>query len=405
MPTFIKTGFWESAVKGYKGWLNLEDLISGIAITGSGTAGQIAFWTNTSVQSGSSNLVWDATNNRLGIRSSAPTGNLEIKTANDLATLRAYPNDDFSSPLHLLRGNNGVVALNTFTSNGTITSPTDVSASGGILRLTGNIYIGGAYRNVARMEYITTSIPAIGNPPTGIRWLTTDNSYTLNERFGTTSNGNFQIGDAITNNRNSRLFVRSSGATAATWTAQFHNSSLNNALVIDDAGSVMLGTATSSGQRLQISGDALISSSAASGTFFEVKRTSTTDRYFRVLATGNIEASSVSTADPNFQFITGANNTSTSGDRRFFWLQNNFSPTSGTATYRSLEITTTINQTGGANGITRGLYINPTLTAAADFRAIETTAGKVIFGNLPTSSAGLPSGAIWNNAGVVNIVP
>ncbi len=61
--------------------------------------------------------------------------------------------------------------------------------------------------------------------------------------------------------------------------------------------------------------------------------------------------------------------------------------------------------TGLAGGVARGIYINPTLTAAADFRAIETTAGKVIFGNLPTSSAGLPSGAIWNNAGVVNIVP
>ena len=27
MPTFIKTGYWERAVKNYKGWLNLEELI------------------------------------------------------------------------------------------------------------------------------------------------------------------------------------------------------------------------------------------------------------------------------------------------------------------------------------------------------------------------------------------
>ena len=131
------------------------------------------------------------------------------------------------------------------------------------------------------------------------------------------------------------------------------------------------GTFSDGGQRLQVYGDALISNSAASGTFFEVKRTSTTDRFFRVLSTGNIEASSISTGDPNFQFLTGANNTSTTGDRRFFWLQNNFSPTSGIATYRTLELTTVINQTGGANGITRGLYVNPTLTAAADWRSIE----------------------------------
>ena len=56
-----------------------------------------------------------------------------------------------------------------------------------------------------------------------------------------------------------------------------------------------------------------------------------------------------------------------------------FGPTSGTGTYAQLVLQPTINQTGGANGITRGLYVNPTLTAAADFRAIETTAGNVIF--------------------------
>ena len=71
-----------------------------------------------------------------------------------------------------------------------------------------------------------------------------------------------------------------------------------------------------------------------------------------------------------------------------------FSPTSGTRSRNFLAVTPTINQTGGANGITRGLFVNPTLTAAADFRAIETTAGKVIFngGNvgIGTSSPAFP---------------
>jgi hypothetical protein len=48
-----------------------------------------------------------------------------------------------------------------------------------------------------------------------------------------------------------------------------------------------------------------------------------------------------------------------------------FSPTSGNANYFDIGITPTINQTGGANGISRGLYINPTLTSAADWRSIE----------------------------------
>jgi hypothetical protein len=69
--------------------------------------------------------------------------------------------------------------------------------------------------------------------------------------------------------------------------------------------------------------------------------------------------------------------------------RNSFNPTSGTATHTSLIISPTINQTGGANGITRGLYIAPTLTSAFDFRAIETTAGNVLFngGNVGIGTA------------------
>lgn len=33
MATFIKTGFWEKAQKGFKGWLNLDQLIESIAIS------------------------------------------------------------------------------------------------------------------------------------------------------------------------------------------------------------------------------------------------------------------------------------------------------------------------------------------------------------------------------------
>jgi hypothetical protein len=102
--------------------------------------------------------------------------------------------------------------------------------------------------------------------------------------------------------------------------------------------------------------------------------------------------------------LTG-NNGRTGGSHTLLLIGETFNPTSGNASFQNILINPTINQTGGANGVTRGIYIAPTLTAAADFRAIETTTGKVIFGNLPTSSAGLPSGAIWNNAGVVNIVP
>ena len=52
-------------------------------------------------------------------------------------------------------------------------------------------------------------------------------------------------------------------------------------------------------------------------------------------------------------------------------LMQNFKPGSGSAEFNSLHIEPTINQTGGANGITRGVYVEPIITAAADFRGLE----------------------------------
>jgi hypothetical protein len=171
--------------------------------------------------------------------------------------------------------------------------------------------------------------------------------------------------------------------------------------------------------------------------------------------TGPIQALNFATSGTPFNFgtaaiynITGTTPIVTSGQRDGFLGQFTFAPTSGTAVLNVLNASPTINQTGGANGITRGLYINPTLTAAADFRAIEVVAGNVLIGNaaantaklsikgsgttnattallvqnsagsnalqirddrviilagLPTSAAGLPTGALYNNLGVLSV--
>jgi hypothetical protein len=100
----------------------------------------------------------------------------------------------------------------------------------------------------------------------------------------------------------------------------------------------------------------------------------------------------------NTNFVTGA------GISSFISTNENWAVNNSLASYAHLLLSFTINQQGTSNGISRGIYINPTLTSAVDFRAIETASGNVVFGNLPTSSSGLPTGAIWNNGGVLNIV-
>ena len=64
----------------------------------------------------------------------------------------------------------------------------------------------------------------------------------------------------------------------------------------------------------------------------------------------------------------------TSGTRDYIKYNSGFAPTSGTAVHNQFTFSGTFNQTGGASGITRGLYLNQTLTAVADFRGIEIAA-------------------------------
>lgn len=73
----------------------------------------------------------------------------------------------------------------------------------------------------------------------------------------------------------------------------------------------------------------------------------------------------------NITFGNATSFTQTSGTRNYINYNWNFSPTSGTAVHNQLVFSGTFNQTGGANGITRGIHLNQTLTAVADFRGIE----------------------------------
>jgi hypothetical protein len=53
---------------------------SDAGITGSGSAGQVAYFTGATTQAGSNNLFWDATNNRLGILTNTPTTSFHINS-------------------------------------------------------------------------------------------------------------------------------------------------------------------------------------------------------------------------------------------------------------------------------------------------------------------------------------
>jgi len=157
-------------------------------------------------------------------------------------------------------------------------------------------------------------------------------------------------------------------------------------------GNLLINTTTDAGFKLDVNGTARVQGALTVGSNIVVS------------AGAGINSQFYSTNGNPFQFgvsdsVFSANGTAsvaaiTSGSKRAISDTINFAPTSGTATYATLLAIPTINQTGGANGITRGLFINPTLTAAADWRAIEVASGITILGASTTAKASLriPSG-------------
>ena len=162
-------------------------------------------------------------------------------------------------------------------------------------------------------------------------------------------------------------------------TLEFHEGVNERIRIGAGTGNFLINTTTDAGFKLDVNGTARFSNivtianfagivSGNNGIGFETFRTNF-DTTANTL--GNQYA---------FNFNDGGgSSTLTSGTTGRFQLNSRFAPTSGTAVYNTFLLNAIINQTGGANGITRGLYINPTISASADFRAIETTTGSVIF--------------------------
>lgn len=117
MPTFIKTGYWEKIQKGYKGWLNLDDLITSSISTG--TPGQIAYF-GTSGLSGSTSLIWDTVNSRLDVNGTARVQGTFVATGtsyiSSISTIGTY--SPFST-FNVVNDGPASIACDRFSTNAT----------------------------------------------------------------------------------------------------------------------------------------------------------------------------------------------------------------------------------------------------------------------------------------------
>jgi hypothetical protein len=165
----------------------------------------------------------------------------------------------------------------------------------------------------------------------------------------------------------------------------------NNAerMRIPTTGNVLINTTTDAGYKLDVNGTARVQNTIT------LTGINTPNNANLPLALGNFTLD-VQTTNPNTAtgsiITTGAITKTDSGVKSIIKVNN--AVTSTAANFNTLNgfaFTSTINQTLGT---IRGIYIAPTLTASTDFRAIETTAGNVIFngGNvgIGTSSPAYP---------------
>jgi hypothetical protein len=180
--------------------------------------------------------------------------------------------------------------------------------------------------------------------------------FNNNGAFGASSNlfwdaGNSRLGIGM-NTPLATVNIKGVGSTNSTTSFLVENSLSTDIFKINDDGTFLIGQAVSALSYI---------SGSNSGSFYRAGGTGHSFNYINVprMVVGEFGTS-----------FTNSNN-SLSGDRSGLLNSSTFNPTSGTANYFSLNLQSTINQTGGANGITRGLFVSPTLTSAFDWRSIE----------------------------------
>jgi hypothetical protein len=144
---------------------------------GSGTAGGLA---------DDAEFTYDAVNNRLGIGTAAPANNLNVVASGSaaIATIDSYHTAGLNIPILWTRAATGSAA-----------SPGNVATSDIFGEIVGGGYAGGAFRNVAAMNFQVASGTISGTSlPARIYWETTpDGSVTRTERASIESDGAFRV--------------------------------------------------------------------------------------------------------------------------------------------------------------------------------------------------------------------
>jgi len=206
----------------------------------------------------------------------------------------------------------------------------------------------------------TGTIDGTGSANKVAYWSDAD-TLTFNTNF--TYDGNNLIVGTTTAAGSTRLTSRGSGTGSGTYNYTGQNSSGTSVFRVADDGTLTIGATN----QLSITKDGF--SATTNGIYsFDYAGASTGFMFTGSGNTGVDVAMGANTSNvPNLS--ASGNRTSTSANQIQFRSGGSFTPSAaGTNTFAGVDVNHTINQTGGHTGITYGVNVSPTLTAASDYR-------------------------------------
>jgi len=365
-------------------------------ITGTGSAGQVSFWSGASSISGNNNLFWDNVNGHLGIGTTTPSTALSINhNQNQIIQINQTT---FGNNCNIAYQSNGItnwrvgnsynVGANDFAFYDVLNSAERFS-----IKTTGQTFVGTQTTSsgllVVNNSTADQHLVVLGasSPSMRVRNAGTAPTYQFGIGLATTSNNFIQgttLGEMCIFNDSSInspiLFgIRDSGTGLTNEAARI--SSLSNFLI---------GTTTDTGQKLQVNGTALITGAA---TF---NNNVTTNTQLKV-------ENSTGTALDMLVLETGFSNPS--GNKSIIW-KDSTSPLGRISVSYDAGTGSTMRFGSLFDGgyQTNDLFI---ITSNGNVLIGTTTNGgsKLRIVGLPTSAVGLSSGDIYSNAGILTIVP
>jgi hypothetical protein len=411
-------------------------------ISGSGSSGQVAYWTGASAQAGSNNLFWDNANGRLGIGTNAPSSPLHIVSSALVTALYVNTGNDGgfttqnngtlsvnrTTQVRLVNGStifgandrtyqlvnigknsteadfyiqywNGVNYLDRFRlfSTGNLGIGTGATDSGQRLQVQGTSFFGGNMtlnlnQNGATLSTVSNTTNGT-NSLAALQAISNGNGTTEVGKFSQlkTANKTIASGDGyLYNNIYGDISILNDVATG---NIKFAAGGVSTAhMTLHNTGNLLLGSTTNSGERLQVTGNVKVTGASTFGGNMILNLSQNGNTKFELFNTTNGSASETSLV------LTSSNG---------LFLFSKYSASKTAYKFVSSGDALMYNATNGNISILNDFGTGTIKFGAGGSSTAHMTIkanGTINMSSLPTSPTGLSSGDLWNNLGMINIV-